>query len=115
LGFTLALGGGGAGEGGGVPAVGHLAEDGVGADAAEPVTGVELVGFLAMEDGVPVAAGRGGEVLGDLVRLGPEAAAEPSPARTPGAGWRRPGGGGRRDRGWRGWRRSRQRGTSLPL
>lgn len=77
LGFALALGGGGAGEGGGIPAVVHLAEDGVGADAAEPVTGVELVGFLAMEDGVPVAAGGGGEVLGDLVRLRPETAAEP--------------------------------------
>ena len=77
LGFPLALGGGGAGEGGGVPAVVHLAKDGMGADAAEPVEGIALVGFVAMEDGVPVAAGGGAEVLGDLMRLRPEAAAEP--------------------------------------
>ena len=77
LGLAGALGGGGVGEGGGVPTIGHLAEDGMGTDAAEPVTGVELVGFVAVEDGVPVAAGGGMEVLGDLVRLLPEAAAEP--------------------------------------
>ncbi len=76
MGFAFALGGGGLGEGGDVPADAHLFEDGVVADFAEPVGGVAVVGLVAMDDGVPVAAGRGMEALRNVVGFGPQAAAE---------------------------------------
>ncbi len=77
MGFAFALLGGGVGEGGDVPVDAHLFEYGVVADFAEPVAGVELVGFGAVEDGVPVAASGGVKVLRYAMGLGPEAAAEP--------------------------------------
>jgi len=49
------------------------------ADAAEPVSGVPAVGFLAVDDGVPVAAFGRGQVLGDRVGAVPFAEAEPEP------------------------------------
>ena len=69
--LAFALGGGGVDKGVEVPRDADLFQDGVVADFAEPVAGVELVGFGAMKDGVPVAAGGGMEVLRHVVSFGP--------------------------------------------
>ena len=47
----------------------EFGEDGVGADAAEPVGGIAFVGFLAMDDAVPETAVGGLDALRNLVRF----------------------------------------------